>query len=83
VGNSDLHLLEQLGTTYSLVDAAPDPDAICEAIRAGRVEVRSSALTSARAGWVFARMLANGAAGRLRGIAAGRQRARPDHTNHG
>lgn len=81
VGNSDLHLLEQLGTTYSLVDAAPDPDAICEAIRAGRVHVRSSALTSVRAGWVFARMLANGAAGRLRGLTAGRQTARPDHTN--
>jgi predicted metal-dependent phosphoesterase TrpH len=68
VGNTDLHLLEQLGTTYSLVDAAPEPDAICEAIRRGRVEVRSEALPSIRAGWIFARMLAGGAVGRVRGL---------------
>lgn len=37
VGNGDVHRLEQLGTTYSLVDAAPDPAAICDAIAAGRV----------------------------------------------
>lgn len=39
VGNSDLHDLRQLGRTYSLVDAPPDAAAICEAVRAGRVEV--------------------------------------------
>jgi predicted metal-dependent phosphoesterase TrpH len=39
VGNGDVHRLEQLGTTYSLVDAEPDPDAICDAIAAGRVQV--------------------------------------------
>lgn len=37
VGNSDLHDLRQLGRTYSTIDAAPDPDSICEAIREGRV----------------------------------------------
>jgi predicted metal-dependent phosphoesterase TrpH len=37
VGNGDVHRLEQLGTTYSLVDAEPDARAICEAIAAGRV----------------------------------------------
>ena len=36
VGNGDVHLLEQLGSTYSLVDAEPSPNAICEAIRRGR-----------------------------------------------
>lgn len=71
VGNSDLHLLEQLGTTYSLVDAPTDADAICEAIRAGRVQVRSSALPSVRAVRVFSRMLANGFAGRLRRLIRG------------
>jgi predicted metal-dependent phosphoesterase TrpH len=45
VGNGDVHRLAQLGTTYSLVDAAPDARAICEAIRAGRVEVRSARLS--------------------------------------
>ena len=39
VGNGDVHRLEQLGTTYSLVDAEPDADAICEAVSAGRVQV--------------------------------------------
>jgi predicted metal-dependent phosphoesterase TrpH len=37
VGNGDVHRLEQLGTTYSLVDAKPDAGAICDAIAAGRV----------------------------------------------
>ena len=39
VGNGDVHRLEQLGTTYSLVDADRDPASICEAIAAGRVRV--------------------------------------------
>jgi predicted metal-dependent phosphoesterase TrpH len=71
VGNTDLHLLEQLGSTYTLVDAAPDADAICEAIKAGRVEVRSHPLPSIRAAWIFARMLAGGAVGRLRRLTGG------------
>jgi len=41
VGNGDIHRLRQLGTTYSLVDAEPHPDAICAAIAAGRVRVES------------------------------------------
>ena len=44
VGNCDVHRLWQLGTTYSLVDAPPDADAICHAIAAGRVQVRSRPL---------------------------------------
>jgi len=66
VGNTDLHLLAQMGTTYSLVDAARDPDAICEAIRAGRVEVRSTALSGLRAASFFLLMLAGGLIGRFR-----------------
>ena len=41
-GNGDIHRLRQLGTTYSLVEAEPDPDAICDAIRAGRVQVEAA-----------------------------------------
>ena len=41
VGNGDVHRLEQLGTTWSTVDAAPDPDAICAAIRDGHVHVHA------------------------------------------
>jgi predicted metal-dependent phosphoesterase TrpH len=44
VGNCDVHRLWQLGTTFSRVDAAPHPDAICDAIAAGRVEVISRPL---------------------------------------
>ncbi len=57
VGNGDVHLLEQLGTTYSLVDAEPSADAICEAIRQGRVQVSSTPLSLVRAGWIFAKIL--------------------------
>jgi predicted metal-dependent phosphoesterase TrpH len=71
VGNTDLHLLEQLGTTYTLVDAERDADAICDAIRAGRVELRSNALPSMRAAWIFSRMLAGGAVGRVRRLFGG------------
>ena len=45
VANADVHRLKQLGATFSLVDAEPDPTAICEAIRAGRVEIRTRPLT--------------------------------------
>jgi hypothetical protein len=44
VGNGDVHRLRQLGSTYSLVDADRDADAICAAIAAGRVEVRAMPL---------------------------------------
>ena len=70
VGNSDLHMLEQLGTTYTLVEADADAnaDAICEAIRDGRVHVRSSALSTVRAGWLMSRMLLGGVIGRVRAL---------------
>lgn len=49
VGNGDVHRLHQLGTTFSLVDAAPHPDAICEAIRSGRVRIETRPLSWSRA----------------------------------
>ena len=51
VGNGDVHRLLQLGTTYSLVDAERDPDAICDAVARGNVRVEArphSMLTAAR-----------------------------------
>jgi predicted metal-dependent phosphoesterase TrpH len=51
VGNGDIHRLTQLDTTWSLIDAEPHPDAICEAIRAGKVRVKArphSAMTAAQ-----------------------------------
>ena len=66
VGNTDLHLLGQMGTTYSLVDAPRSADAICDAIRAGRVEVRSMPLSVPRAAYFFVLMLGSGVIGKLR-----------------
>jgi predicted metal-dependent phosphoesterase TrpH len=57
VGNGDVHRLMQLGTTYSLVDAAADPDAICDAIAAGRVRVESRPLSCLDAARVLGAML--------------------------
>jgi len=49
VGNGDVHRLGQMGTTYSMVDAAPDADAICSAIADGRVRVERRPLTAREA----------------------------------
>jgi predicted metal-dependent phosphoesterase TrpH len=49
VANADVHRLRQLGRTYSLVHAEPNPDAVCEAIRAGRVEIRTAPLSTREA----------------------------------
>jgi predicted metal-dependent phosphoesterase TrpH len=49
VGNGDVHRLEQLDTTYSLVDAERDPAAICAAVAAGRVRFVTRPLTWATA----------------------------------
>jgi len=45
VANADVHRLRQLGTTFSLVDAAPEPEAICAAIRAGRVDIHTEPIS--------------------------------------
>jgi len=56
VGNGDVHLLEQLGSTYSLVDAERDAGAICEAVARGRVQVMATPHSTVRAAWLFSRM---------------------------
>jgi predicted metal-dependent phosphoesterase TrpH len=64
VGNCDVHRLWQLGTTYSLVDAARDAESICGAIAAGRVQVEGRPL-----GWTeVARMAAVMALGKVRPV---------------
>jgi hypothetical protein len=50
VGNSDLHVLNGLGITYSVVHPEPTADAICDAIRHGRVEAGTTALEICRTG---------------------------------
>jgi predicted metal-dependent phosphoesterase TrpH len=51
VGNGDVHRLVQLGPTHSLVHADRNVQAICEAVKRGRVTVQArplSAITAAR-----------------------------------
>lgn len=45
VGNTDTHFLWQLGRTFTLVDAAPEPAAVVEAIRCGRVQLVTQPLS--------------------------------------
>jgi hypothetical protein len=59
VGNGDVHRLEQLGTTYSLVDAEPNADAICGAIAAGRVQVVATPHTFLNAAWLMTKLVAS------------------------
>ena len=57
VGNGDVHRLSQLGTTYSLVEAERDPEAICAAILAGQARVVSRPLEWLQAGLLLSRLL--------------------------
>ena len=57
VGNGDVHRLRQLGTTYTLIDAEPDADAICAAIAAGRVRVEATPLTWGDAAAIMTELL--------------------------
>lgn len=41
VGNGDVHRMRQLGSTFSMVHAEPDADAICDAIKKGRVALHA------------------------------------------
>ena len=66
VGNCDVHRLRQLGTTYSMVDADRHPDAICEAIVAGRVRVQSRPLKWSEAAAISAALFSGELAGRWR-----------------
>ena len=64
VGNSDAHRLPLFGRTFSLVGSRPDADAICAAIRAGRVEVRTTPLSMGEAAGYLARLMLGSLDGR-------------------
>src|SRR5687768_12780831 len=66
VANADIHRLRQLGRTFTLVDAPPDPDAICEAIRAGRIEIQTRPLSSVQAATYIADLVLSQLAARRR-----------------
>jgi predicted metal-dependent phosphoesterase TrpH len=75
VGNGDVHRLSQLGRTFSLIEAEPQPDAICEAIRQGRVSVHTEPLRTTEAAWLFGSLVVadlSGIGGRMRAEATQR-----------
>jgi predicted metal-dependent phosphoesterase TrpH len=53
VGNSDTHFLFQFGTTYSLIHAEKDPEAIFEAIRNNKVQVITRPLSPVALGFIL------------------------------
>jgi predicted metal-dependent phosphoesterase TrpH len=57
IGTSDAHQRAQLHTTYSIIDAEPKPEAVIEAIKAGRVRVVTSPLRLSFLFQVKAKML--------------------------
>jgi len=46
IGNSDTHILKNLGRTYSKVPAMKDTRNIFDSIRAGRIEIKTTPLTN-------------------------------------
>jgi predicted metal-dependent phosphoesterase TrpH len=56
VGNCDLHRLDQLGSTWTEVEAEPTPEAICRALKAGRGVVHTAPISWPRAIWTMVRM---------------------------
>jgi predicted metal-dependent phosphoesterase TrpH len=58
VGNGDVHRLQQLGPTYSMVNAERNATSICDAITVGGVEVVKSPLSWATAATVMASLVA-------------------------
>lgn len=56
IGNSDTHCLIQFNTTYSLIEAEKDVDAVIQAIKQKKVDVMTrpfSVLSSVRLLWLF------------------------------
>jgi predicted metal-dependent phosphoesterase TrpH len=68
VANGDVHRLIQLGRTYSLVDAAPSPASICDAVRAGRLSIVTEPIGSLEAAAYFGSLVAADARKWWRGL---------------
>lgn len=53
IANSDAHNLWQIGKTYSLIEANKDIPSIIEAVKEGRLEIRTSPFSTVQIGWAF------------------------------
>jgi predicted metal-dependent phosphoesterase TrpH len=60
VGCSDMHDIRQIDRTFTLVDAAPDAGDICDAVRRGRVELRTEPVPYADLTQVFGGLILRG-----------------------
>jgi predicted metal-dependent phosphoesterase TrpH len=60
VGNGDVHRLRQMGTCFSRVDAERNADAICAAIRGGKVEVEAQPISWMHAVGVMSELIFDG-----------------------
>jgi len=60
VGNSDTHDLRQLGRTFSWVDSERHPDAICDAVRNGKVILRTEPVPALELAQVVGAMVGRG-----------------------
>jgi predicted metal-dependent phosphoesterase TrpH len=60
VGNSDMHDIRQIGRTFTLVDAPNETDAICDAVRRGRVELCTSPVPYDELARVFGGLMIRG-----------------------
>jgi predicted metal-dependent phosphoesterase TrpH len=60
VGSSDMHDIRQIDRTFTLVDAPPDAGEICEAVRRGRVEVRTEPVPYGELTGVFGGLMLRG-----------------------
>ena len=65
IGTSDVHRLDQLGLTYTLVDALDrSPEGILRAVRAGRTHVITKPLSEVRLAWILGRIVLGNRLGR-------------------
>lgn len=60
VGNSDMHDIRQIGRTFTLVDAPRDAGAICDAVRAGHVALRTEPVPYTELTRVFSGLMVRG-----------------------
>ena len=56
VGTSDTHMLWQLGTTYSLIRAEKEAEAVIRAVKRGKISVATRPLRSWESAWVYLRL---------------------------
>jgi len=70
VGNSDAHLLHQLDRTYSLIQASPTVEGVIEAVKSGRIEIKTKPLSWLTMAQILGQINLNRFRGHLRALAA-------------